>query len=225
MQCEPWPLDESCLPDGWDVDDEVVEHFRLLASEILHGLSGRTVGVCRYAVRPCRSDMGDPCSGPCSCEPFCSVTVGKGQVQCVEAVRINGVYIPRSGWRAYSNGMVVLTDGRCFPACQDLSLAPSMPGTWEITYLEGTPVTPLASRAVTALVQEMVSECAAECGVPRRDLTQTNVEGQTYTFADRKQFGASLPAVDDWLDTVNPYRSARQAAFFSPQHQPHWREI
>lgn len=229
MQCEPWPIDETCLPDDWPTDQDVVDRLLLLASEMLHAASGRMVGICRYRVRPCRSDEGDLCQGVCGCAPVCYVRIGEGQVQCVERIRINGETLPRNAWRLYDDGTVVLTGGRCFPACQDLSRAASEPWTWEITYLEGSPVTPLASRAVTALVAGLARECGRQCGVPSNRLVAQNVEGSSYQYATQDGQPAaqylSIGAVDDWLQVVNPFRSERQAAVFAAGMRRHYRDI
>ena len=227
MQCEPWPIDDTCLPEDWPEDPDTVARLLSIATEMLHAASGRTVGVCRYVVRPCRSDQGDPCQGVCGCAPVCSVRIGHGQVQCVERIRINGHVLPRDAWRLYSDGTVVLTGGRCFPACQDLSRAASEPGTWDITYLEGSPVTALGSRAVTALVAELARECATACGTTSRRLQSSSVEGESRVFDTENGLGAygGLPAVDDWIQAVNPYRAARQAAVFSPDRSRGWRDI
>lgn len=229
MQCEPWPIDPTCLPDDWPEDQETVDRLLLIASEMLHAASGRTVGVCRYRVRPCRSGDSDLCQGICGCAPVCWVRIGQGQVQCVERIRINGETLPRSAWRLYSDGTVALAHGWCFPPCQDLSLDATEPGTWEITYLEGSPVTPLASRAVTALVAELARECARRCGVPSRRLQSGTVEGESfqYTGPDGQVSAAylSIPEVDDWLQVVNPFRAERQAAVFVADHRRPYRDI
>lgn len=227
MDCEPWPIDETCIPDDWPEDPDTVARLLSIASEILHAASGRTVGVCRYRVRPCKSDQGDLCQGICGCAPVCSVRIGQGQVQCVERIRIHGETLPRDAWRLYSDGTVVLTEGWCFPACQDLSRDASEPGTWDITYLEGAPVTPLGARAVTALVAELARECAAACGTTSRRLQSSNVEGESRVFDTENGLGgyAGIPAVDDWINAVNPHRAARQAAVFSPDRHRPYRDI
>lgn len=223
MDCQPWPIDETCLPADWPEDDQVAAHFVQMASEILHALSGRTVGLCRYTVRPCRGEYDDPCEGPCGCAPVCRVTVGDGDVQCVEEVRIDGVVLPRSGWRVYAGGVVVLTQGRCFPQCQELDRGLGEPGTWGITYIAGQPVTPLGSRAVTLLAAELARECAQSCGQQTRNLQSISVEGETRIFDGENRWG-HISAVEDWLDVVNPYRSRRQGRFYTPGQKTHWME-
>lgn len=226
--CEPWPLDETCVPDDWPTDPDVIDRFLPMASSMLWAASGRTVGQCRYTVRPCRSDQGDLCQGVCGCSPVCSIRVGNGQVTCVERIRIHGEHVPRQAWRLYSDGTIVLADGWCFPPCQDLSLDATMPGTWDITYLEGSPVTPLASRAVTALVAQLARECARQCGVSSRRLQSATMDGASYQYQPPDATAAdylSIPAVDDWLQTVNPFRAERQAAVFVADHHRPYRDI
>lgn len=227
MLCDPWPIDPDCIPEDWPEDPDVLARLLSIATEMLHAASGRTVGVCQYRVRPCKSDSGDLCQGICGCAPVCSVRIGEGQVQRVESILIDGEALPDDGWILYSDGTVVLTGGRCFPQCQDLSLPGTEPGTWEITYWEGNPPTPLAGRAVTALVAELARECATACGTTSRRLQSSNVEGESRVFDTDGGIGAyaGLPAVDDWLAVVNPNRATRQAAVFSPGKPKVWREV
>lgn len=219
MTCEPWPLDDTCIPGEWPQDPTVVERLRCIASDMLWAASGRTVGVCRYSIRPCDSDEGDLCQGVCGCAPVCSIRIGQGQVTAVERILIDGEAVPEDAWRLYAGGTLVLARGWCFPRCQDLSLPASEPGTWEITYLEGQEPSGLAARAMTAMVAELARECAAGCGVPTRRLASWTVEGASFNTdmegGDLGEF-ASIPQVDDWLAVVNPYRARRQAAVFAP---------
>ena len=221
--CEPWPIDETCIPDDWPDDPATVDRLLHLATEILHAASGRTVGVCQYTVRPCRSVEEDLCQGVCGCAPACSVRVGHGQVQRIESIRLSGETLPEGAWRLYTDGTVVFADGWCPPPCQDLSLPASEPGTWEVTYWEGVPPTGLAARAVTAVMAQLARECAQACGVPSRRLEATNVEGESRTFAEDAGVFAGLPEVDDWLAAVNPFGARRQAAVFTGGR--HWREM
>lgn len=50
--CEAWPTRLCCDVEG--VDPEDVEHWTLVASQILWALSGRRIGPCPVVVRPCR---------------------------------------------------------------------------------------------------------------------------------------------------------------------------
>lgn len=227
--CARWPVDETCLPEDWPDDPDVVDRLVDMASQILWAASGRTVGTCRYTVRPCRADRGDLCQGVCGCAPVCSVHIGEGQVTAVEQILLHGEPVPETAWRLYAGGRLVLDHDWCFPACQDLSLPATEPGTWEITYLEGTPPSPLAARAVTALVAELARQCAAGCGTSSRRLTAWQVEGASYsvdpeTAAVPGGAFAAIPAVDDWLSTVNPYGGRRQAAVFGGRRR-HYRHV
>lgn len=221
-QCEPWPLDPTCLPDDWPEDEEAAEILIRKATLVARAYSAWTVGRCRYTVRPCRPDQTDPCAGPCGCEPVCRVSLGsRGDIECVERITIDGEQIPRSGWRLYNGRVVVLTGGRCFPACQRLDLELDEPGTWAIRYVAGSRPGPLASAAMTAIAVAMAQDCARTCATPLRNLTGLSVDGASYQF-DGSARGSyrGLPEVEAWLDVVNPYRSMRQSAFIVPGERP-----
>ncbi|KQW11410.1 hypothetical protein [Streptomyces sp. Root369] len=50
--CEAWPTRLCCTTEG--VEDEELERWTLVASQILWALSGRRIGPCPVTVRPCR---------------------------------------------------------------------------------------------------------------------------------------------------------------------------
>lgn len=225
-KCESWPLDPSCLPETWPTDPEVVAVLVEKATTIAHAMSARRVGRCRYTVRPCRDETRDPCDGPCGCGPICRVTIGDGDISCVEEVWIDGAKIPRSGWKFYNHRVVMLTGGRCFPGCQRLDLDLTEPGTWGVRYLVGQKPDSLASSAMTAIAVELARECAISCDVPMQNLTSMTVDGATYTFdpGGSGGFYGGLPQVDAWLDVVNPYRRRRRPVVVSPDDDMLWYE-
>lgn len=225
MDCEPWPIDDTCHDGALPEDPDVLSRLQAAASEILHVLSGRTVGLCRYRVRPCKADYDDPCQGVCGCAQVCSVWIGRGDVECVEAVRINGAYIPRTAWRLYDGGKLVLTPPYCFPPCQDLSRASSQVGTWEVTYLAGRRPGALAARAMGALVAALWRECESECATLDVRATSVTADGMTFTREPGEWQRAGIAAVDDFVEAVNPYRARRQLAVYSPDEPTVWTDI
>lgn len=220
--CEPWPLDPACLPEDWPTDPAAVDRIVGMATRIARAYSADAVGRCRYTVRPCKPPCDDPCDGPCSCGRVCQIDLGRRDITCVEAIYTDGDRLPATAWRLYNRGIVILTEGRCWPRCQRLDRDLSQPGTWGIRYVVGDAPDDLAVAAMTAIAVEIASWCGRDCGTPRRDLTSLAVDGASYQFdtdAARREF-ASLPQVAAWMDVVNPYRARRRLLVVDPDDLP-----
>jgi len=186
--CEPWgPLQLCC--DVTAVDQEVIDRWQLIASQVLWALSGRRLGPCPVTVRPCRKSCLD--NGPvswqagvgaggwipyigtdglwrnasvCGCKSDCSCTelceiYLPGPVFDVVEVNDGGEILVPEAYRVDAPGRLVRTDGKCWPDCQDMVAPPGTAGTLTVTYRWGLPLDDAAIAAVSALVCHLIREC------------------------------------------------------------------
>lgn len=160
------------------------------------------------------------CPGACSCDARCEVWL-PGPVASVTDVYVDGVLLPDTAYRVDAGGILVRTDGDCWPECQDLDLSdPADAGTFFVTYGRGRPV-PLGGDVVVGIVAcEFAKYCAgAECRLPRQltSLTRQGVEITVPDFSEAINAGLTgIPEVDAWIRAYNPARKAQRARVFSP---------
>jgi hypothetical protein len=68
MVCDAWPVDTSCLPQGWPAEPTEWNPEQKaavdVASEILKRLSGGVFGLCTLKIRPCRTRYREPWPDP-----------------------------------------------------------------------------------------------------------------------------------------------------------------
>lgn len=215
------------------------------AAEILYALSGRQFGLCELTVRPCRTECCDPCnqSGPrwtpaliggqwtnvscgdcgdgCSCSKVCEVAL-PGPIDSIVEVKLDGVVLAADQYRVDNRRTLVrLTEGECWPTCQEMSLDSSQPGTWEVTYYRGLPLPEAGEASFAELACELYKACANDgtCKLPKR-VTSIQRDGVTMAFLDPMTFiekgKTGLYLVDLWLTAVNPKARVRRAGIYSP---------
>lgn len=231
--CGTWPVDLSCfegIPDG--VDPALVERWAQVATDRLWSLTGRRFGVCSRTIRPCRKACAEQygivwqygqympyivngewynaspcgCRQDCSCTELCEVFL-PGPVYSVSSVLIDGQVLDSDAYRVDAPGLLVRQDGGCFPACQALDLPPGEDGTFVVTYQYGIPLTEDAKAAVSEYTSELVKRClpGCDCRLTDTDLEEAAAGGLT-----------SLPFVDGWIRSVNPYGLPSQPRVMSP---------
>lgn len=245
-----WTSDVCCEPlagalAGDDLTTKALAQRSVnAAAEILYGLSGRQFGLCELTIRPCRTECCDPCdmTGPrwtpalvggqwtnvscssckdvCSCSEVCELYL-PGPVQGIIEVLVDGVIVPPTDYRIDNRDSLVRTNGDCWPTCQEMSLAPDQPGTWQITYLRGLPVPEAGKAAFAELACELYKACTNDtsCRLPKR-VSSVSRDGVTMTFLDPMTFIrdglTGLYLVDMWVSSVNPRGLPRRAAILSP---------
>lgn len=254
--CEPWPFVPDCcqLPEG--VEQETIDRQRAVATSILWALSGRRVGPsCAITVRPCRKSCLDSgsvtvqgatagpwvpylgrdgvwrnasvcgCASDCGCGELCEVRL-EGPVHDVLAVEVDGETLPPEAYRVDAPGLLVRTDGECWPDCQDLAAPCGEEGTFCVTYRIGLPLDAAAIAAFSAMVCHLVKDCSGGCGckvASNRNLSRLSRQGVDLEFADPtllySEMRTGIPAVDLWLTAVNPYRQASPSQVFSPDYK------
>jgi len=120
----------------------------------------------------------------------------------------------------------------CWPTCQDMSLPPTEPNTFEVTYLRGKPVPEYGLWAAGLLACELIKACASPgedclCRLPAnvqsvvREGVSIDLEAFRLGGAGDPLFGRTgIPEVDLWLSTVNPNRLTSRARAYSPDKRP-----
>jgi hypothetical protein len=188
-ECSLWPVDPACLTEDWAAMDPAIQARSLaLASATLRRLSGYRVTNCPVTVRPCKPSCAAKCApdryysglytggfqphigvegywintcshiDDCSCGPTCNILL-PGPVGRLDEVLLDGADITDD--TMISNGRLYWTGGGdCpFPTCQDMSLPPTEPGTFAVTYINGYPPDALAAYAAGILTMEYAKAC------------------------------------------------------------------
>ncbi|QKW06931.1 hypothetical protein HUT18_11535 [Streptomyces sp. NA04227] len=169
------------------------------------------------------------CSSGCSCGELCEVYL-PGPVYDIVSVDIDGEVLARpdpdndviGGYRVDAPGMLVRTDGECWPSCQDMAAPPSTPGTFTVTYRTGLPLDEAAIAAVSELTCHYIKGCGGgSCGCKgNKNVSRLNRQGFEMEFADPtviySEGRTGLPMADAWLAAVNPGRLASASRVYSP---------
>lgn len=226
-----------------NMDPAIQERSLALASATLRRLSGYRVTNCPITVRPCKPSCAAACGpgwgwgtwyqGPqwtphpnaagnwvntcnhyddCSCGPTCNILL-PGPIGRVDEVLLDGNDITAdtsvSGGRLYYTGA-----GDCpFPTCQDMSLPPTEPGTFAVTYINGYPPDSLAAYAAGIMAMEYAKACNGKgCKLPTGT---TNVvrQGVSIEIAAGSFPGGNtgIREVDAWIALWRPEGSPKRA--------------
>ncbi len=249
--CSAWPTKLCCeVPEG--MEQEEVDRWTRVASQVLWALSGRRLGPCPIKVRPCRRACADDapisfqsgvstgpwvpyigtdgawrnasgcgCASDCSCGELCEVRL-EGPVYDIVSVDVDGEVLVPEAYRIDAPGMLVRTDGECWPDCQDMAAPSGTEGTFTVEYRIGLPLDDAAVAAVSELTCHFLKGCSpGACGCKtNRNVTRMVRQGvemempdPTLIFAEGR---TGLPIVDLWLAVVNPYRMTSPSRAYSP---------
>jgi len=181
--------------------------------------------------------LGGNQSGPlCGCKPLSRVKLAGYPVREIVEVKIDGVVLPATdtngnpnyrldGWtwltRMDDPTDTSATGTRRWPACQDLSLDDTQPGTFSVDYRYGNDPPPLGVEAARQFACELFAALTGgECKIPdrvvkvvRQGLTQERLS----PLAPQLRSGQTgLLAVDAFLASVNPSGLRRRPAVYSP---------
>lgn len=249
-----WTIDTTCCPD-WDAATNTQrDRATSWATYILWALTGRRFGACEVTVRPCGTScnvyggwMTYPvtadgigtvwapfiqdgrwfncaCSGACRCEARCSVAL-PGPVAGIVEVLVDGVVIDPELYRVDNRSRLVGIGGQCWPECQDLNLESPDEGTFQVTYLRGTPLPMAGQIAAGKLACEVLKACQGEtCALPQNvaSITRTGVQVEMIDPTDVLTNGLTgIADVDLFIRAVNPKGLQRRPRVFSPDlHTP-----
>jgi hypothetical protein len=246
-----WTIDTTCCPD-WDTYSNTVrDRAQQWATYMLWVLTGRRFGTCQVTVRPCGTDcafyggwiaypvtadgLGTQwgpyvrggqwfncgCAGSCSCRPECSVLL-PGPVASVVEVLVDGVVIDPALYRVDNRGVLIGMGGQCWPKCQNMNLAGDVEGTFEVTYLRGTPLPLAGAIAAGELACEFAKACVgAACGLPQnvQSITRQGIEVQMIDPSQLMSSGMTgIHNVDLFIKAVNPNGLRSRPRVWSPDY-------
>ncbi|MFZ3595037.1 hypothetical protein [Streptomyces sp. BH104] len=176
------------------------------------------------AVCGCRTD--------CSCTELCEVAL-PGPVYDIQSVDVDGEILtapdPDNGvigsYRVDAPGLLVRTDGECWPDCQDMAAPPGTPGTFTVIYRTGLHLDAAAIAAVSELACHYIKGCGgASCGCKsNKNVTRISRQGFDMEMADPtliySEGRTGLPLADAWLAAVNPGRLTSPSRVYSPDYR------
>lgn len=177
------------------------------------------------------------------CEPMSAIRLAGYPVREITQVLIDGVELPavdddgNPNWRLDKWRDLVRMDApgppvvrRFWPSCQNMSLEPSEPGTFEISYRCGVEPPELGRQAATALACQLYAACKGQqCALPvgTTKVTRQGIQVErgllTNWFDPSKSTG--IVPVDLFLAAYWSRRSGRRPALFSPDVQQFGRRI
>lgn len=196
------------------------------------GSTSSGLGAWQWAWTPYVNDWAWECAGSrCGCGTESVVRLSGYPVREIVEVKIGGEVIDPSEYELVRwRDLMRTTDPgpparqRQWPACQDLGLPDTEPGTFSITYRKGVDPPPLGLDAAAELACELFLACkpGGECRLPNR-VVQVVRQGvtiqMTSSLAQYLRAGASgLPLVDSFIAAYGGVR--RRPAVFSPDLQP-----
>jgi hypothetical protein len=183
------------------------------------------------------------CGDRCGCGTLSRVRLAGYPVRSVTEVKIDGVVMAaldangNPNYRLDSWRSLVRMDDpgppsvpRSWPACQNLSLAETKPGTFSITYQYGVDPPQLGRDAAAQLACELYKSChGADCQLP---VGATKVVRQGVTV-DRGLLAnwldpskpTGLVLVDSFLAAYWPRKTGRRPLVYSPDIQPFARKV
>lgn len=237
-----WPVDTEALPPVSGGRQEALLSAAVdTAIGVLWALTGRRFGLRTVVARPCARpaegltvaqvgpwmvpvlDAGvwrNIACGTNACTRGDGSTVLlPGPVHEVAGVAVDGVKIDPDSYRVEGDWLY-RTDGAAWPA-QHLTVPLGGPGTWSVTYRQGTPPPAGAGLAVGMLSGEFLNAAINpdKCTLPRR-VTQVTRQGVTMQMADPQDIinsgSTGLPEVDMWVRAHNPHRLSSPSAVWSP---------
>lgn len=148
------------------------------------------------------------CGDSCSCNPATvSAVTLPGPVASVTEVLVNGEEVPPTAYRVEDGRRLIRHDGIAWPTCQEVDLAPTEPGTWQIKYQRGTPVPSGGQVAAGLLACEFAKAACndSSCKLPQRVQTITR-QGVTMAMLDPMEDidkgHTGIFLVDSWVASV-----------------------
>lgn len=162
------------------------------------------------------------CGDLCGCAGSASSLRLPGPVYEVSEVLVDGeVLSPASYW--LEGNRLIRTDSGRWPVCQDLTLPPDQPGTWEVSYLRGTPVPVGGQIAAGVLAGELFKAACNDksCSLPQRIQTITR-QGVSVavldSFDDVDKGHTGIWVIDSWVSSM--MNAPRRARVYSPDLRP-----
>lgn len=211
------------------------------ASLLMYELSGRLYpGEQERTVRPCKQGCGcwgdsmasgsnywswtltslqgwgwfNDCGDSCGCGSESYVRLPGYPVWEITQVKIDGVVLAPTGYRLDRRRMLIRTNDAMWPACQDLSLDDTQPGTYSVAYKWGVGPPELGKRAAIQLACEIwtgfqggdVKLPSNVVKIVRQGVTVDRVAPIAQLL---REGGTGLALVDMFMAQVNPTGARR----------------
>lgn len=231
-ELEPWTSPELL---AYAQAEESVDLLSVckVASQILYLLSGRRFGVRTETIRPfsAQCDVGWRRGFiPSNLWAFAPISLGepgprylelKSPVQEITSIRVDEEVLDDSEYRLYDSKKLFRADGGCWPFNQNMDLAATESGTFEIAFKWGAPVPEGGLMAAQVFATELAKYINKQpCAFPDRTISFSR-QGVSGTLLDASEFfkeaKTGLFLVDLWLSAVNPGGNRKRPSITSPE--------
>jgi hypothetical protein len=177
------------------------------------------------------------CGDACGCGRESYIRLSGYPVQRILEVRLNGDVLDADQYRLDGRRDLIRlasTDGddQFWPACQDLSLPDTEPGTYSVTYEWGGVVPEGGKLAAAQLAAELFKASPGNAGVCQLPNQVTKIVRQgiemdrVVPIADLMREGASgLALVDAFIAMTNPQKAKRRTMVWSPDIDPYAKQV
>lgn len=238
MECVPWQPDMGCAPEWDSLDPALQDRAIQMAWSTMRLLTGGMVGNCLVTYRPCVPKPCDTCAeswllapylkdgkwhntqcgtSKCSCVQLSEVRF-PGKVAEVQEVYLDGALMDPTAYRLDHNNRLLRTDGGVWPACQDMRLEHTDPGTYAVFYFPGVKPSSSGLWAIGVLAWEFSKACVGDkCRLPS-SVTSISRQGVSMQF-DNSMFSNGLTGIreiDAYILSVNPHKLKTPPLVFSP---------
>lgn len=225
--------DCGCDLDVNDADDEqLIEDMIDMGSDLICLLTGNLItGICTRTVRPVRL-----CDTPyISNHPVFSnqrrfggldtIPLRGPNVDIVEIV-IDGVVINPSDYGLTDN-LYLFRRSACWPTANDLRLASTEIGTWEITLRFGVDPDYLTRMATRELVCELIKDQKGRQHALPRGVTSASLQGVSVQVAQSRadalrEGNEQLPILARFLSVYGDLAPGAQVGVWSPELEQSW---
>lgn len=160
------------------------------------------------------------CATACCGAAACAIVL-RGPVASVDEVVVGEEVIPPSAYRVDITGgvyLLVRTDGRCWPACQDYTAEPGELNTFEVTYGLGVvPPAALLFAAAQLACEYAKGLTGGPCKLPAK-MTRLSRQGVEVELEPPggEDGKTGIREVDDLVDTLNPSKRKSPPLLLSP---------
>ena len=227
VACEAFitPDDISC--DCGDTSEEAMLEMIDQASDIIAIITGGKVsGRCSTIVRPCGGgscSCGSPSLSSCQCLLLGGITLS-GPNPVIDEILIDGDLF--EDYALVDGTLLVRTDGKGWPGCQDLTLDSSQSGTFEITYTYGMEISQLARDAASEIVCSFIKSGPQDARKAHPNTRGMSIAGVTITLeqmaGEIKRRAPLLPYVIRLLTVYAP-GGPSPVVVYSPELENGWR--
>ena len=209
VACEAFITFDDISCDCGDTSEADIEVMIDQASDVIAIITGgKVAGRCTDVVRP-RGGRSCSCGSSllsgCRCGTLDGITL-IGPNPTVTEILIDGAVF--EDYALVDGTLLVRTDGEAWPGCQDITLASSEPGTFEIEYVHGIQIPQLAKDAAAEIVCSFIRSGPQDARKPHPNTRGMNIAGVSITLDEMageiKRRAPMLPYVIRLLTVYAP---------------------